>query len=524
MGKVQTGHGIELREEPPKGCEGILTPDVLAFLADLHRHFEQRRLELLRARNKKIPHFLPETREIRENPHWHVAVPPRDLQRRLVEITGPTDRKMVINALNSGADVFMADFEDANSPTWPNLLEGQRNLTEAIAGTLTYESPEGKKYALEEKRAVLMVRPRGWHLEEKHLWVDDQPMSGALFDFGLYFFRNAQTLIAKGTGPYFYLPKIENHFEARLWNDVFVYAEKHFDLPRGTIRSTVLIETISAAFEMEEILWELREHITGLNAGRWDYLFSIIKRFSQDENIVFPDRSLLTMNVPFMRAYATLLVQTCHKRHAHAMGGMAAFIPSRKDAGINEKALSKVREDKKREVHDGFDGTWVAHPDLVAIARKEFVEVMGDLPHQKERPLPENQVTAQQLLNFSVPGSITEGGVRSNINIALQYIDYWLRGIGAVALYNLMEDTATAEISRSQLWQWTHRPQAKMSDGRQVSPGLVHEWIEEEYQQLMTKMPGKHCLKEAKELLIKLVQDDHFIPFLTEEAYQDLEV
>lgn len=524
MGAIHAGQGIEVRKTPPKGYEEILTPESLAFLADLHRHFEQRRQELLQARNNNIPHFLNETREIRDNPYWHIAVPPRDLQRRLVEITGPTDRKMVINALNSGADVFMADFEDANSPTWPNLLEGQRNLTEAIAGTLSYQSPEGKNYALNAQRAVLMVRPRGWHLPEKHLWIDEMPISGSLFDFGLYFFRNAEALIAKGTGPYFYLPKMESHFEARLWNDVFIHAEKYLDLPRGTIRSTVLIETISAAFEMEEILWELREHITGLNAGRWDYLFSIIKRFSNDESLVFPDRSLLTMNVPFMRAYANLLVQTCHKRHAHAMGGMAAFIPSRKDAAINEKALTKVREDKSREVNDGFDGTWVAHPDLVAIAREKFVEVMGDLPHQKEKPLIESQVAAKDLLNFAFPGSITEEGVRSNIAIALQYMESWLRGIGAVALNNLMEDAATAEISRSQLWQWTHRSQAKMTDGRQISLGLVNEWIEQEYENLAKKYPDSHRLKEAKDLIFKLVNAETFIPFLTLEAYKDLEV
>lgn len=524
MVAIRAGQGIEVRQKLPAGCEHVLTPEVLAFLADLHRHFDQRRLELLKARNKAVPHFLSETREIRDNPNWHVAVPPRDLQRRLVEITGPTDRKMVINALNSGADVFMADFEDANSPTWSNLIEGQQNLTEAIAGTLTYQNPEGKKYSLNAKQAVLMVRPRGWHLPEAHVWIDGAPMSGSLFDFGIYFFRNVQALLTKGTGPYFYLPKMESHYEARLWNDVFIHAEQTFDLPRGTIRATVLIETISAAFEMEEILWELREHITGLNAGRWDYLFSIIKRFSGDQKLVFPDRSLLTMTVPFMRAYAQLLVQTCHKRKAHAMGGMAAFIPSRKDAEVNQKALTKVREDKLREVGDGFDGTWVAHPDLVEEARKEFVEVMGDLPHQKERSLNETKVTERELLNFAIPGPITEQGVRSNIEVTLIYLDSWLRGIGAVAIHNLMEDAATAEISRSQLWQWVHHPDAKLTDGRRISSDLVNGWIEEEFTSLSTKSTKDNHLTQAKALLKKLVNDEHFADFLTTEAYKDLEV
>ncbi len=429
--------------------------------------FGERRRDLLRKRAERqtyieagfLPDFLPETRGIREDATWKVAPTPPDLQKRWVEITGPTERKMMINALNSGASVFMADFEDANSHTWQNLIEGHINLRDAIDGTISFTSPEGKQYALNPRTAVLMVRPRGWHLDEKHVQVDGRPVTAAFFDFGLAFFHNARRLIDKGTGPYYYLPKMESHLEARLWNDVFNFAQDELGIPRGTIRATVLIETILAAFEMEEILYELRDHSAGLNAGRWDYMFSIIKKFRSKPGFLLPDRVQVTMTVPFMRAYTELLVKTCHKRGAHAIGGMAAYIPSRKDAEANQLALDKVTEDKERESRDGFDGTWVAHPDLVPVAMQVFEKVLGDKPHQKERMREEVNTSAKELQDFRVPGGeITEKGLRLNINVALQYIESWLRGTGAVAIYNLMEDTATAEISRAQVWQWVHSP------------------------------------------------------------------
>jgi malate synthase len=435
---------------------------------------------------------------------------------------------MLINALNSGASVFMADFEDANSPTWKNMVEGQLNVGSAIDRTITFTSPDGKQYSLNDKTAVLMVRPRGWHLDEKHLLVDGKPISGSLFDFGLFFFHNARKLIERGGGPYFYLPKLESHLEARLWNDVFNLAQDLLGLPRGTIRATVLIETILAAFEMEEILYELREHSAGLNAGRWDYTFSIIKKFRSQPGFNLPDRSQITMTVPFMRAYPELLVKTCHRRGAHAMGGMAAFIPSRKNAEVNELALLKVREDKHRESGDGFDGTWVAHPDLVPVAMEVFDRVLGDRPHQKERLRPEVLVQAKDLLDFRVPdGQISETGLRININVGIQYIESWLRGVGAAAIYNLMEDTATAEISRAQVWQWINSPLASLSDGRKVSAGLVRSLIPEEMEKIKV-LYGEQLFASGKfdlacEIFEKLVTSEDFASFLTLFAYPYLD-
>ncbi|HEX2780367.1 MAG TPA: malate synthase A, partial [Gemmatimonadaceae bacterium] len=439
----------------------VLTAEALDFVSALHRRFNPVREQLLRARVARQelldggirPDFLAETAAVRRT-EWRVAPAPDDLDDRRVEITGPVERKMMINALNSGAKVFMADFEDALSPTWANVIDGQANCIDAIRRTIDFTSAEGKCYTLGEKTATLVVRPRGWHLVEKHVLVDEVPISASLFDFGLYFFHNARELLARGSGPYFYLPKMESHREARLWNEVFLFAQETLRIPRGTIRATVLVETILAAFEMEEVLYELREHAAGLNAGRWDYLFSAIKKFGRTGPI-FPDRAQLTMTVPFMRAYTELLVHTCHKRGAHAIGGMAAFIPSRRDAQVNETALAKVREDKLRESRDGFDGTWVAHPDLVPVATAVFDDVLRARPNQKGRLREEVRVSGAELADFAVPhGTTTEGGVRASIDVALQYIDAWLRGSGAVAIHNLMEDAATAEISRTQLWQW----------------------------------------------------------------------
>jgi malate synthase len=441
----------------------ILTPDALAFVAGLQRAFGARRAELLRARHARQarldagerPTFPPETANVREGA-WRVAPAPRDLQDRRVEITGPVDRKMVINALNSGARCFMADFEDAHAPTWRSTVEGQANLVDALERTIELRQGD-KEYRLHDRVAVLLVRPRGWHLPEKHVLVDGEAISASLFDFGLYLHHNHRRLAQRGTGPYFYLPKMESHLEARLWNDVFVHAERELGLPAGRIKATVLIETILAAFEMDEILYELREHVVGLNAGRWDYIFSIIKKFRHGD-LVLPDRAQITMTVPFMRAYTELLVKTCHRRGAHAMGGMAAFVPSRRDKEANDRALAKVREDKVRESSDGFDGTWVAHPDLVPVATEVFDAKLGARAHQVDRQRPDVHVGAEQLLDFRVPGGeATEAGLRSNVDVALQYLDAWLHGNGAVAIHNLMEDAATAEISRSQVWQWVHR-------------------------------------------------------------------
>lgn len=519
--------GVEIHKTLASAQSNILTQSALSFLAQLHRQFNSRRLELLekRVRRQKLlddgvkPDYLQETKSIRENASWRVAPAPRDLMKRRVEITGPTERKMLINALNSGADVFMADFEDSLSPTWDNIIDGQVNLRDTIDRTITYTNPEGKIYALNDKIAVLVVRPRGWHLPEKHLTVDGEPISGSLFDFGLYFFHNAKKLLSQGSGPYFYLPKMESHLEARLWNDVFIFAQKELGIPQGTIRATVLIETILAAFEMEEILYELKEHSAGLNAGRWDYIFSILKKFSANKDFLFPDRGEITMTTPFMRAYTELLVKTCHRRGAFALGGMAAYIPSRKDKKINDIALAKVREDKLRESRDGFDGTWVAHPDLVPIAKEVFEKSLGSKPNQLDKQRPEVHVDSNDLLNFTVPGGkITEAGLRQNIDVALQYLDSWLRGTGAVAIYNLMEDSATAEISRAQLWQWVHHG-AKLDSGLPITPELYKKVAKEEYE----KLGKSDKLNQAYTLLNELVLSEEFKEFLTLQGYNLLD-
>jgi malate synthase len=454
----------------------------------------------------ELPDFLPGTAAVRDDPDWRVAEAPRDLQDRRVEITGPVDRKMMINALNSGASVFMADFEDANSPTWRNCVEGQANLIDAVSRDIALETPE-KTYTLDEQTATLLVRPRGWHLHEKHVLVDGAPISASLFDFGLYVYNCAGRLGERGSAPYFYLPKLESHLEARLWNMVFVAAQDRLGIPRGTIRATVLIETILAAFEMEEILYELREHSSGLNAGRWDYMFSVIKKFRDRDDFVLPDRALVTMTVPFMRAYTELLVRTCHRRGAHAIGGMAAFIPSRRDAAVNAVALEKVADDKIREANDGFDGTWVAHPDLVPTAKAEFDRVLGDRPNQLSRQREDVFVTGADLLNVAAtPGEVTADGVRLNVSVGIQYIGSWLAGTGAAAINNLMEDAATAEISRSQIWQWVHH-------GR-VERAAVEAEVAAELGRL------GDAYRPAAELFQEVALDPDFVEFLTLPAYE----
>ncbi|MBX5490798.1 MAG: malate synthase A [Chloroflexi bacterium] len=520
---------VEIRGPLGPRYDEVLTPDALAFLAALHREFEPTRRALLARRRERQqafaagerPTFLEATRHIRESA-WQVAPVPRDLQQRWVEITGPAERKMIINALNSGADIFMADFEDAHTPTWANMVEGQINLLDALERTISYTSPDGRAYRLNDQVATLLVRPRGWHLVERHLLVDGEPIAGGLFDFGLYFFHNAQRLLARGTGPYFYLPKLESHHEARLWNDIFVFAQDRLGLPRGTIKATVLVETILAAFEMDEILWELREHSSGLNAGRWDYIFSIIKKFGRDPAFLLPDRAQVTMTVPFMRAYTELLVKTCHRRGAHALGGMAAFIPSRRDPKVNEVALPKVREDKLREATDGFDGTWVAHPDLVPVARPVFEEKLGGRPNQLDRQRPEVRVDPRQLLDVRVPGgTITEAGLRTNVSVGLQYLESWLRGTGAAAIFHLMEDAATCEISRSQVWQWVYHGVA-LQEGQRVTAELVRGVIDEELAKLQQQW-GEHWARsrfaEARELFEQVALGPECVEFLTLPAY-----
>jgi malate synthase len=521
-------HGVEIRGTLTPELKEILSDGALKFVADLHRKFSATRLDLLAARKERQqafdagekPDFLSVTADVRES-EWQVAPAPQDLLDRRVEITGPTERKMVINALNSGAKVFMADCEDALSPTWHNVVEGQRNLRDAVRRTLRFEDEaRGKVYELDEELATLVVRPRGWHLVEKHVLVDGEPISASLFDFGLYMFHNARELIARGSGPYFYLPKLESHLEARLWNDVFVHAQEALAIPVGTIRATVLIETILAAFEMEEILFELKDHAAGLNAGRWDYIFSIIKKFRHDPEKLLPDRAQVTMTVPFMRAYAELLVKTCHKRGAHAIGGMAAFIPSRRDEEVNRRAFAKVDEDKRREASQGYDGTWVAHPDLVPVARKAFDEVLGAAPHQKARQRDDVHVSAADLLDTRIEGGrITEEGFRLNVDVALQYLNAWLLGNGAVAIYNLMEDAATAEISRAQLWQWLEHG-AKLDSGRVASGELYRQVRNGELARLKREL-GDGRLEEAAAILDQLVEGE-FVDFLTLPAYERL--
>ena len=509
--------GVELRAPVSGRGAEILADDALEFVAALHRRFNARREELLRAREERqqriaagdLPDFLPETREIR-TADWQVDPVPRDLQDRRVEITGPVDRKMVINALNSGARCFMADFEDANSPTWENCVEGQANLIDAIERSIEVVTPE-KEYRLNDETAVLIVRPRGWHLVERHVTVDGEPISASLFDFGLYLFHCGRRQLDAGSGPYFYLPKLESHLEARLWNDVFVAAQEELGLDRGSIKATVLIETILAAFEMEEILYELREHSAGLNAGRWDYIFSIIKKFRDRPDFVLPDRAEVTMTVPFMRAYTELLVRTCHARAAHAMGGMAAFVPSRRDPEVNETAIRKVREDKEREAGDGFDGTWVAHPDLVPVAMEVFDRVLGDRPNQVERRRDDVSVQGFDLLDVRVPGGdVTEEGVTNNVNVGLQYLESWLRGVGAAAINNLMEDAATAEISRAQIWQWVRHGKADAQRVREIE--------EEELSAF-----GEGRWADARAVFDRVALEDDFVEFLTLPAYDYLD-
>jgi malate synthase len=518
---------IHAPEHPDTGQ--IITPEALQFLELLARHFTPRRKALLERRRQTqeclrsgtLPDFLEETREVRER-SWTVAPAPEDLNDRRVEITGPVERKMMINALNSGAKVFMADFEDALSPPWTNVIAGQLNCSQAVRRTLDYTSPDGKHYQLAERLATLVVRPRGWHLDEKHARVDGEPISASLFDFGLFFFHNAQELQARGSGPYFYLPKLENHLEARLWNDVFDLSQDALGIPRGTIRATVLIETILAAFEMDEILYELRDHAAGLNAGRWDYLFSMIKNFRDRPEFLLPDRSQLTMTVPFMQAYTELLIKTCHRRGAHAIGGMAAFIPSRRDPEINRTALARVQEDKNREARAGYDGAWVAHPDLVPVVDQVFTGILGSMPNQKDRQRDDVTVRREQLLDVRVPGGhITEAGVRGNISIAIQYLSAWLGGSGAVAINNLMEDAATAEISRSQLWQWI-RHGASTENGEPITLARCRAILREEREKLEGSGGAGEQLATAADLLDSLISAEVFPEFLTLAAYQKL--
>ncbi len=514
--------------------EAILSDDALAFIADLHTRFDPARRTILDQREDRQLQieqgadleFLSETADVRSS-SWSVLPAPADLEDRRCEITGPTDRKMVINALNCGAKVFMADFEDSNSPTWDNMVRGQINLSDAIRRRIDFTNEQGKRYELADTTATLMVRPRGWHLVERHVSVNGQAVSGSLFDFGLYFFHNAQELIERGSGPYFYLPKLEGHLEARLWNDVFTYAQETLGIPVGTIKATVLIETILAAFEMEEILFELRQHSAGLNAGRWDYIFSIIKKFRSRESFSLPDRGQIGMTVPFMRAYTDLLVETCHRRGAHAMGGMAAFIPSRRDEEINRVAMAKVREDKTREASDGCDGTWVAHPDLVPLVTGIFDEILGDAPNQLDRQRRDVSVNATDLTDFSVPGgTITEGGVRQNVDVAIQYIASWLRGTGAAAIYNLMEDAATAEISRSQIWQWIHSG-SQTSDGTAITSDYVRTIAGEETARLRSELGDEiydaSRFEDARALFEQVALAHEFPDFLTLPAYEILE-
>lgn len=523
---MRVTEGVQITAESGGRFAEILTEPAIEFLGSLHRAFDARRLELLRAREGRYEQlvaghqleFLPETKEIREG-DWQVAPPAPGLVDRRVEITGPTDRKMTINALNSGAKVWLADFEDASTPTWDNVVQGQLNLIDALDRKIDYTSDEGKSYALRpaEELATIVVRPRGWHLSEKHVLVDGEPMSGSLVDFGLYFFHCAQRQLDSGKGPYFYLPKMESHLEARLWNDVFVHAQDHVGIPQGTIRATCLIETYPAAFEMEEILYELRDHSSGLNAGRWDYIFSVIKKFrTRGRDFLLPDRNQVTMTVPFMRAYTELLVRTCHKRGAHAIGGMAAFIPSR-DPEVNAAAFQKVTDDKTREANDGFDGSWVAHPGMVELCKEAFTKVLGDRPNQIDKKREDVEVTAEQLLDVkSTPGTVTEAGLRNNISVGIQYLHTWLKGSGAVGIFNLMEDAATAEISRSQVWQWLHND-VELDTGTKVTRELIDRLVEEE----IDKLPGDPAdYDEARSTFLEVAVADDFAEFLTLPAYE----
>ncbi|MFC4560838.1 malate synthase A [Nocardiopsis mangrovi] len=529
-------NGVEVTGPPHDRFDEILTQDALELVADLHRRYEDRRQELLAARTRRQAEisagadldFLPETRAIREDPDWRVAPPAPGITDRRVEITGPTDRKMTINALNSGAKVWLADFEDANTPLWENMVGGQLNLRDALDRAIDFTAPGGKSYALKDdaELATIVVRPRGWHLDEKHILVDGRRVAGGIVDFALYFFHCARRQLDKGKGPYFYLPKMESHLEARLWNDIFRTAQDHLGIPQGTIRATVLIETIPAALEMEEILYELREHSAGLNAGRWDYLFSIIKvHRTRGRSFLLPERNAVTMTAPFMRAYTELLVSTCHRRGAFAIGGMAAFIPSRRDPEVNELALAKVRDDKARESGDGFDGSWVAHPDLVPVAGEVFDGVLGDRPNQLDRQRPDVEVTAADLLSVGTAGGgITENGLRANIDVALRYLTAWLGGNGAVAIHNLMEDAATAEISRSQVWQWLHNG-VILDDGPAVTRDLVERIIAEQEDAIRADAGDafdEALFAQAKELFTTVALADDYADFLTLPAYESM--
>jgi malate synthase len=522
--------GIEVLGHVTSQYAEVLTPEALDFVARLARAFEVRRRDLLATRTRRqagfdagnLPDFLPDTRDVRDG-DWTIAPPPPDLQERRVEITGPTDRKMVINAFNSGANVYMADFEDSNAPTWDNMLNGQINLRDAVRRTISHTSAEGKHYSLAARTATLMVRPRGWHLQEKHLLIDGAPISAALFDFGLYFFHNAKQALTNGSGPYFYLAKIESHLEARLWNDVFVFAQQALELSRGAIKATVLIETIPAAFEMDEILYELRDHSIGLNMGRWDYIFSCIKKFRSNPDFCLADRAQITMAAPFMRAYALLLIKTSHRRNTFAIGGMAAQIPIKNDFAANATALKKVRADKLREVTDGCDGTWVAHPALVAVATEIFDLHMPAI-NQINRRRSDVNVTAHDLLDFRPERPITEAGLRNNINVGIQYLGAWLAGNGCVPVHHLMEDAATAEIARSQIWQWIRSPKGILEDGRKVTKKLLNELLSHELTTIRAALDGPvsniNLLDDAARLFEQITTSDDYTEFLTLPSYE----
>ncbi|NUT15816.1 MAG: malate synthase A [Cupriavidus sp.] len=521
--------GMKITGEILPAYEDILTPEALALVDKLHRAFEPRRQELLAARVARakrldageVPDFLPETKSIREG-DWKVAPVPKALECRRVEITGPVEAKMVINAFNSGADSYMTDFEDSNTPNWHNQLQGQVNLKAAVRRTLTLES-KGKQYKLNDKIATLQVRPRGWHLDEKHVTIDGKRVSGGIFDFALFLFHNAKEQIARGAGPFFYLPKMESHLEARLWNDIFVMAQNEIGLPQGTIKATVLIETILAAFEMDEIRYELREHSAGLNAGRWDYIFSCIKKFKNDKNFCLADRAKVTMTAPFMRSYALLLLKTCHHRGAPAIGGMSALIPIKNDPEKNAIAMEGIISDKRRDATDGYDGGWVAHPGLVEPAMKEFVAVLGDQPNQFGKQRPDVQVKGADLLNFQPETPITEHGLRMNINVGIHYLGAWLAGNGCVPIHNLMEDAATAEISRSQVWQWIRSPKGKLEDGTKVTAELVRKLIPEELAKVKELVGGDTSTYDrAAEIFEQMSTSEDFAEFLTLPLYEEV--
>ncbi|MDE2429963.1 MAG: malate synthase A [Burkholderiales bacterium] len=528
MTQLSLPEGMQITGEIKPGFEEILTPDALALVAKLSRAFEPRRQELLAARVARaarldageLPDFLPETRHIREG-DWKIAPIPPALECRRVEITGPVERKMVINAFNSGADSYMTDFEDSNTPNWDNQISGQINMRDAVRRTISLEQ-NGKSYKLNDKIATLVVRPRGWHLDEKHVLVDGKRISGGIFDFALFLFHNAKEQLARGAGPYFYLPKMESHLEARLWNDIFVMAQNEVGIPQGTIKATVLIETIVAAFEMDEILYELREHSSGLNAGRWDYIFSCIKKFKNDKNFCLADRAKVTMTAPFMRSYALLLLKTCHKRNAPAIGGMAALIPIKNDPEKNDIAMGGVRNDKARDATDGYDGGWVAHPGLVELAMTEFKKVLGDAPNQISKQRPDVEITAKDLLNFQPEMPITEAGLRYNINVGIHYLGAWLAGNGCVPIHNLMEDAATAEISRSQVWQWIRSAKGNLEDGRKVTAEMVRAMIPEELAKVKEVVGDGATYDRAAKIFEDMSTSENFAEFLTLPLYEEI--